>query len=302
MNTSRCFFSRSRFWSALGAGCVGTDPTRSRVRFNGAALGAARGAIIGKQQRWAQRRRGRAHRWRRGCHRRRHDGQQASIIRNGHRLRLFRPRPAIVIAGTTVRWRSLPCRHRRRRSRRSSRLRRHPPHCGIPGYWSYDGYRYTWAAGHWENPPPNARSYVTAHWEGRGAVYVLCRATGSKSNARKIDEMSRAASPRACRRDNGGCGVVPIGGGLKPAPLFLPSRVSAALTRAARHVAFDRRYRAIDLFGQVIEMWRDPQSRPVGGTRGAADAVLLIKRRGEFRGIKIAGSKHHDCGGACGSA
>ena len=43
----------------------------------------------------------------------------------------------------------------------------------IPGYWSYDGYRYTWAAGHWEIPPPNARSFVTAHWESRGGGYVF---------------------------------------------------------------------------------------------------------------------------------
>jgi WXXGXW repeat (2 copies) len=43
----------------------------------------------------------------------------------------------------------------------------------IPGYWSYDGYHYAWAGGHWEIPPPNARAYVTAHWEGRGGGYAF---------------------------------------------------------------------------------------------------------------------------------
>jgi hypothetical protein len=43
----------------------------------------------------------------------------------------------------------------------------------IPGYWSYDGYRYTWAVGHWEIPPPNARSYVAAHWENRGNGFAF---------------------------------------------------------------------------------------------------------------------------------
>jgi hypothetical protein len=43
----------------------------------------------------------------------------------------------------------------------------------IPGYWSFDGnaYAYYWLAGHWEMPPPNVRTYVTAHWERRGRHY-----------------------------------------------------------------------------------------------------------------------------------
>ena len=43
----------------------------------------------------------------------------------------------------------------------------------IPGYWSFDGYRYTWAAPHWEVPPANAHSYVAAHWESRPDGYVF---------------------------------------------------------------------------------------------------------------------------------
>lgn len=42
----------------------------------------------------------------------------------------------------------------------------------IPGYWMFDGRAYTWTAGHWEIPPPNARAYVAAHWENNGGVPV----------------------------------------------------------------------------------------------------------------------------------
>lgn len=42
----------------------------------------------------------------------------------------------------------------------------------VPGYWSFDGARYTWFAGHWEIPPPNAHAYVAAHWENRGNANV----------------------------------------------------------------------------------------------------------------------------------
>jgi len=41
----------------------------------------------------------------------------------------------------------------------------------IPGAWSFDGRAYAWSAGHWEVPPPNVRTYVTAHWERRGGRY-----------------------------------------------------------------------------------------------------------------------------------
>jgi hypothetical protein len=42
----------------------------------------------------------------------------------------------------------------------------------VPGYWSFDGYRYAWRAGHWEIPPPTAHAYIAAHWETRGNQYV----------------------------------------------------------------------------------------------------------------------------------
>jgi hypothetical protein len=43
----------------------------------------------------------------------------------------------------------------------------------IPGYWTFDGTRYTWTGGRWEIPPPNARTYVAAHWENQGGTPVF---------------------------------------------------------------------------------------------------------------------------------
>ncbi len=43
----------------------------------------------------------------------------------------------------------------------------------VPGYWSFDGARYTWVDAHWEVPPPLAKSYVAAHWEPRNGGYVF---------------------------------------------------------------------------------------------------------------------------------
>ncbi len=43
----------------------------------------------------------------------------------------------------------------------------------IPGYWSFDGGRYSWVAGHWEIPPMNTHTYVAAHWENQGSGYFF---------------------------------------------------------------------------------------------------------------------------------
>ncbi len=45
----------------------------------------------------------------------------------------------------------------------------------VPGYWDYNGSGYAWAAGHWELPPPNAQTYIAAHWENRAGSYVFVR-------------------------------------------------------------------------------------------------------------------------------
>lgn len=43
----------------------------------------------------------------------------------------------------------------------------------VHGYWSWDGRGYTWVAGHWEVPPPTAKTYVAAHWEFRDNQYIF---------------------------------------------------------------------------------------------------------------------------------
>lgn len=46
----------------------------------------------------------------------------------------------------------------------------------IEGCWVYDaGYRYVWAPGHWEVPPPHCRRYERPHWAHRGGGYVYVR-------------------------------------------------------------------------------------------------------------------------------
>ncbi|MEO6874329.1 MAG: YMGG-like glycine zipper-containing protein [Opitutaceae bacterium] len=45
----------------------------------------------------------------------------------------------------------------------------------VPGYWDFNGTSYTWTAGHWEIPPPNAATYIAAHWETRAGANVFVR-------------------------------------------------------------------------------------------------------------------------------
>jgi len=41
----------------------------------------------------------------------------------------------------------------------------------IPGFWDFNGHSYIWTPGHWEAPPVNMHSYVTAHWERQGEAF-----------------------------------------------------------------------------------------------------------------------------------
>ena len=43
----------------------------------------------------------------------------------------------------------------------------------VAGYWIYDGRNFTWSGGHWEVPPPYARTYVPAHSEVRNGQTVF---------------------------------------------------------------------------------------------------------------------------------
>ena len=48
----------------------------------------------------------------------------------------------------------------------------------IDGYWAYTGNPaapYEWMAGHWEIPPPGARSWVPSGWQPAGSSYIFVR-------------------------------------------------------------------------------------------------------------------------------
>jgi len=45
----------------------------------------------------------------------------------------------------------------------------------VAGYWIYDGYRYSWVAGHWEIPPQYYTVFVRPHWVNRGGQYFYVR-------------------------------------------------------------------------------------------------------------------------------
>lgn len=46
-----------------------------------------------------------------------------------------------------------------------------PGHTWVAGYWTWDGSRYSWNAGHWERPPQAAQSWEAPRWEREGGRY-----------------------------------------------------------------------------------------------------------------------------------
>jgi hypothetical protein len=44
----------------------------------------------------------------------------------------------------------------------------------VRGHYEYagDGRNYQWVPGHWETPPPGARTYVSGHWQQESQGYV----------------------------------------------------------------------------------------------------------------------------------
>ena len=54
--------------------------------------------------------------------------------------------------------------------------RGHPPsrnHVWIQGYHNWDGQKYVWTAGRWEQPPRAHAKWVAHHWVHRNGGYVL---------------------------------------------------------------------------------------------------------------------------------
>ena len=153
--------------SVLLSGCVGTGPNTQQGAVTGGALGALAGAIIGNNSRGGNALGGAL------------IGGAAGAIAGG------------TIGNSVDNQRGTVYGSPRRTTTYYTVAQPPPPPPGpppaadnippspapnalwIPGYWSYDGVRYGWMAGHWEIPPPNARTYMAAHWENQGNGYAF---------------------------------------------------------------------------------------------------------------------------------
>ena len=158
--------------TALLSGCVGTGPNTQQGAVTGGALGALAGAIIGNNS---------------GSH----NGAAGALIgaaagamaggtignsvdhQNGTVYgypgeRQARYRTAVVEQGP-------PPTPAPPQLNETVGPAPSPSAIWIPGYWDYNGSGYTWSAGHWEIPPPNSQSYVSAHWENRSGTFVFVR-------------------------------------------------------------------------------------------------------------------------------
>lgn len=153
--------------SLLGAGCVGTGPNTQQGAVSGGALGAAAGAIIGHNSRGGDTLGGALL-----------GGAIGAIAGGTLGNSVDQQRGTLYDA---------PGGYRRERVPVSYAPPQPPPApvadvvtpapasnaLWVPGYWTFDGRRYSWTTGHWEIPPPNARAYVVAHWEQRPEGYAF---------------------------------------------------------------------------------------------------------------------------------
>jgi hypothetical protein len=166
---TRTFLLPSLALCALLSGCVGTGPNTQQGAVTGGALGALAGAIIGNNSRGGNGLAGAliggtAGAIAGGTIGNSVDNQQGTVngassrppVYTSYAVQSPPPLPPGTPPGQTI----IPAAPS-------------PTALWVPGYWSYDGYQYRWAAGHWEIPPPNAHSYVAAHWENRGSSYAF---------------------------------------------------------------------------------------------------------------------------------
>ncbi len=150
--------------SALLTGCVGVGPNTQQGAVNGGALGALAGAIIGHNSRGGDTLGGAILGGTVGAIA---GGTLGNSVDNQRGTLYDYPEPRRTYRTVAVPAEPPP-----------------PPNADvvtpqpasnalwIPGYWSFDGARYSWIPGHWEIPPPDASSYVAAHWENRARGYV----------------------------------------------------------------------------------------------------------------------------------
>jgi hypothetical protein len=152
--------------STLGAGCVGTGPNTEQGAVAGGALGALAGAIIGHNSSGGNAVGGAilgatAGALAGGTLGNSVDHERGTIY--GERRTVYDRYPAY---GATPPPPPAP-------PTENISAPPTPNALWIPGYWMFDGQRYTWSGGHWEVPPPNARTYVAAHWENQGGTPVF---------------------------------------------------------------------------------------------------------------------------------
>ena len=165
MKTKFLLLSIAALAPVVFSGCVGTGPNTQQGAVTGGTLGAITGAIIGHNSRGGDALGGAilggtAGALAGGALGNSVDQQRGTLYPNspyGYRERPMRriQQPPPPLAETVP-----------------------PPPAGdvlwIPGSWAYDGRGYAWTGGHWEIPPPDAHTYVAAHWETRpsGPAFV----------------------------------------------------------------------------------------------------------------------------------
>lgn len=158
---------------ALGSlltGCVGTGPNTEQGALAGGALGALAGGIIGHNSRGGDAVGGALLGGAAGA-------IAGGVIGNG----VDQERGTIYAPGNPPPGRGTPA----DRAYRVAQVQPPPTPAEhlppspapnavvIPGYWIYDGRRYTWVPSRWEIPPPLARAYVPAHSEVRNGQTVF---------------------------------------------------------------------------------------------------------------------------------
>jgi hypothetical protein len=157
--------------SLLGAGCVGTGPNTQQGAVTGGMLGALAGAIIGHNSSGGDALGGALLGGTAGALAGGALGNSVDNQRGTIYDRPYYPAPGYsrVVTEAPPAPPAPPA--------ETITAPPAPNALWIPGYWTFDGARYTWTAGHWEVPPPNARTYVAGHWENQGNVPVYVQGT-----------------------------------------------------------------------------------------------------------------------------
>lgn len=154
--------------SLIFAGCVGTGPNTQQGAVTGGALGAIAGAIIGHNIRGGDALGGAILGGTAGAFA---GGAIGNSVDN-QRGTLYDTRPAYGYRERPARWTQPP--PPPPAPAENIPAPPAPNALWIPGSWLFDGRAYAWMGGHWEIPPPNAHTYVAAHWETRpsGPAFV----------------------------------------------------------------------------------------------------------------------------------